>query len=61
MAVFQLFFCRDTGRYSPAASVNQGLRARLEAGTAGLLAWHSFDSVLPLQRCCPTLASGMRS
>jgi hypothetical protein len=46
MAVFQLFFCRDTEPNSPAASVNQGLRARLEAGTAGLLACDSFDSVL---------------
>lgn len=45
MAVFQLFFCRDTEPNSPAASVNQGLRARLEAGTAGLLA---CDSVLRL-------------
>ncbi len=48
MAVFQLFFCRDTEPNSPAASVNQGLRARLEAGTAGLLACDSFDSVLRL-------------
>lgn len=48
MAVFQLFFCRDTEPNSPATSVNQGLRARLEAGTAGLLACDSFDSVLRL-------------
>lgn len=48
MAVFQLFFCRDTEPNSPAASVNQGLRAHLEAGTAGLLACDSFDSVLRL-------------
>ena len=36
MAVFQLFFCRDTEPNS------------LEAGTAGLLACDSFDSVLRL-------------
>ena len=32
MAVFQLFFCRDTEPNSPAASVNQGLRAAWKRG-----------------------------
>lgn len=48
MAVFELSFCRQGAPSSPAASLNQGLRALLRADLAGGLACEAFDDVLRL-------------